>query len=163
MRGETITAAPRQLLAGLPLGSQGDLRCQHCGNELYEGEPVSVIAARPAGTITWLLQRVRCQECTPSAIRQPTLGWTELLVRCRLGTLADGATQRTRLVVLEPVVLTSSPPAESEPQMGADTDASNARITASGAPIEHEPPRSIVDSPDSSGERRTGPEASDER
>lgn len=163
MRGVTIAATPRQLLAGLPLGSQGDLRCQHCGNELYEGEPVSVIAARPAGTITWLLQRVRCQECTPSAIRQPTLGWTELLVRCRLGTLADGATQRTRLVVLEPIVLTRSPPSESGPQRLAGTDASDDRITASGDPVEREPLRTTVDFPDSSGELRTDPEGHDGR
>lgn len=163
MTGVRITASPRQLLAGLPLGSQGDLRCQHCRNRLYEGETVSAIAGRPAGTTTWLLQRVRCRGCTPSAIRQPTLGWSELLIRCRLGTLSDGAIQRTRLVVLEPTVLTGSQPSESGASALMETGASNNTITASGDPVEYESSRTTVDWPDSYGEIRTDPEVPDGR
>jgi hypothetical protein len=58
--------------------------------------------------------------CDPSAIAGPTLGCTELLAACRLGTQTDAATQQTELVVLEPDLIDASEPAES--QSASDTD-----------------------------------------
>ncbi|WP_306055615.1 hypothetical protein [Natronococcus wangiae] len=109
-----LTATPDQLLEGFPIGPQGTTECQHCGYTLYEGDRATVLASRPAETNQWAIHRPYCVTCSPDAIRHPTLGCTELLAQCRLGTRADLATQQTRLVVLEPELLDSSEPSESQ-------------------------------------------------
>lgn len=105
-----VTTTPVQLFEGFPIGPQGTTVCQHCGTTLYEGDRATVLASRPADTDCWAIHRPYCAACSPDTISQPTLGCTELLAQCRLGTRADLATQQTRLVVLEPEIQDASEP-----------------------------------------------------
>ncbi|WP_049888685.1 hypothetical protein [Natronococcus occultus] len=104
-----VATTPMQLLEGFPVGPQ-PTACQHCGDTLQEGDHATVFAARPADADQWAIHRPYCPTCSPDTIRHPTVGCTELLAQCRLGTRADLATQQTRLVVLEPELQDSSPP-----------------------------------------------------
>lgn len=56
----------RQVLAGQPLGGAGHppvATCDDCGTELAEGQPVVVVAARPAEASEWALRHVTCRDC----------------------------------------------------------------------------------------------------
>jgi hypothetical protein len=109
-----LTTTPEQLLKGLTVGAQTKTHCQWCDHEFYEGDVTTILVSRPADADHWIVHRAYCAACDPSAIAGPTLGCTELLARCRLGTQTDAATQQTELVVLEPELIDSSEPAESE-------------------------------------------------
>jgi hypothetical protein len=118
-----LTTTPEQLLEGLPIGTQGSTHCQWCDHEFYEGDVATILVSRPADSDHWIVHRTYCAACDPSEIAGPTLGCTELLAQCRLGTRADLATQQTELVALEPELIDSSEPAESQfPLETTDTD-----------------------------------------
>ncbi|WP_306061318.1 hypothetical protein [Natronococcus wangiae] len=118
-----LTATPDQLLEGLTVGTQGTTHCQWCDHEFYEGDIATILVSRPADTDRWAIHRAYCAACDPSAIAGPTLGCTELLARCRLGTRADLATQQTELVTLEPELIDTSEPAESQSTLETTDDA----------------------------------------
>ncbi len=90
-------------LCGHPVGT----RCLHCTHQFTAGDTATVFASRPAGE-EWTIHRTYCTACSPTAIRHPTLGCTELLVRCRLRTDTDFA-------ISDPEILASSPPTECRP------------------------------------------------
>ncbi|MFC4989399.1 hypothetical protein [Saliphagus infecundisoli] len=130
----TLAATPAQLFAGLPISSQPHVQCQRCGTVLYEGATVTLRAARPADSHEWTLQRVCCEACSAAELH-PTLGYTELRLRCRLASRTDCRTQRTRLVVIAPTVLATSPPTESQ----TETDAAETRSHSQETTTEPEP------------------------
>jgi hypothetical protein len=140
-----LEATPAQLLAGFPVGIQGCTHCQWCEYEFYEGDIATVLVSKPADSDHWDVHRAYCVGCDPSAIAGPTLGCTELLVKCRLGTQADLATQQTELVVLEPDLIDASEPAESQSTLEADEDTDPVTGTqpsdTDGVEIETLPPR----------------------
>ncbi|ELY63395.1 hypothetical protein [Natronococcus jeotgali] len=140
-----LEATPTQLLEGLSVGTQGSTHCQWCDYEFYEGDTATVLISRPADADCWIVHRAYCASCDPSAIAGPTLGCTELLARCRLGTRADLAAQQTELVVLEPKLQDASEPAESQSALETDEDTDPASVTQSleteGVEIETLPPR----------------------
>lgn len=75
-----------------------------------EGDRTTIFAARPADADQGAIHRPYRPTCSPDIIRHPTVGCMEPFTQCRLGTLADLATQQTRLVVLELELKDSSPP-----------------------------------------------------
>jgi hypothetical protein len=109
-----LTTTPEQLLKGLTVGTQTQTHCQWCDYGFYEGDVAIILVSRPADADYWTVHRAYCTACDPSAIAGPTLGCTELLAQRRLGTQTDTATQQTELVALEPELIDSSEPAESE-------------------------------------------------
>ncbi|AGB37017.1 hypothetical protein [Natronococcus occultus] len=138
-----LEATPAQLPAGLPVGTQGATHCQWCDYEFYEGDVATVLVSKPADSDHWTVHRAYCAGCDPSAITGPTLGCTELLVTCRLGTQTDLATQETELVVLEPELRDASEPAESQSALETDEDVPPTTQPAEtdGVEIETLPPR----------------------
>ena len=88
-------------LYGHPVGTH----CLHCTHQFTEDDVATVFASRPVGG-EWTIHRTYCDDCSPTAIRHPTLGCQELLVRCRLRSNTD-------LTISDPEVLASSPPTES--------------------------------------------------
>lgn len=117
-----LTTTPDQLLEGFAVGTQGTTHCQWCDYEFYEGDVATILVSRPADSDHWTVHRAYCAACDPSAIADPTLGCTELLAQCRLGTQADAATQQAQLVALEPELIDSSEPAESQSTLETTTD-----------------------------------------
>jgi hypothetical protein len=132
-----------QLLAGLSVGTQGATYCQWCDYEFYEGDVATVLISKPADSDHWDVHRAYCAGCDPSAIAGPTLGCTELLVQCRLGTQTDAATQQTELVILEPKLIDASEPAESQSALETDEDPTieSQPSDTDGVDIETLPPR----------------------
>jgi hypothetical protein len=109
-----LTTTPDQLLKGFTVGTQTQTHCQWCDHEFYEGDVAIILVSRPADADHWIVHRAYCAACDPSAIAGPTLGCTELLAQCRLGTQTDAATQQAELVALEPEIIDPSEPTESE-------------------------------------------------
>ena len=138
-----LTTTPEQLLEGLTVGTQGSTHCQWCDYEFYEGDTATVLVSRPADADCWTVHRAYCAGCDPSAIAGPTLGCTELLARCRLGTRADLATQQTELVILESELIDASEPAESQSALETDEDPTKESQPSdtNGVEIETLPPR----------------------
>jgi hypothetical protein len=129
-----LTTTPEQLLEGLTIGTQGSTHCQWCDYEFYEGDVATVLVSRPADSDHWTVHRAYCAACNPSAIAGPTLGCTELLAQCRLGTRADLATQQTELVALKPELIDSSEPAESQSPLETTTDTDSDAGTQPSSP-----------------------------
>lgn len=88
----TLTTTPEQLLKGFTVGTQTKTHCQWCDHEFYEGDVAIILVSRPADADHWTVHRAYCAACAPSSIAGPTLGCTELLAQCRLGTQTDTAT-----------------------------------------------------------------------
>ncbi|MDG5821441.1 hypothetical protein [Natronococcus sp. A-GB7] len=138
-----LTTTPEQLLEGLSIGTQGSTHCQWCDYEFYEGDTATVLVSHPADADCWTVHRAYCAGCDPSAIAGPTLGCTELLARCRLGTRADLAIQQTELVILDPKLIDASEPAESQSALETDEDPTTESQPSDteGLEVETLPPR----------------------
>ncbi|MDZ7746856.1 MAG: hypothetical protein U5K28_10210 [Halobacteriales archaeon] len=113
----TVQASPQQLLRGSSVGiSSNRVVCLGCGATLEEGRAVTVYGYRGADSETWNLRRCYCTDCAPTAIGEPTLGVTELLVRAWLGSVALPRTRTHELCLTEIEVVDASPATEgSEP------------------------------------------------
>ena len=118
-----LETTPEQLLEGLTVGIQGTTHCQWCNHEFDESDPIIILFTQPAGTDHWAVHRTYCTTCNPSTIASPVLGCTKLLAQCRLDTRSDPAMQQTELVVLEPDLIDSSEPLESQSALESDEDA----------------------------------------
>ncbi|TYL37443.1 hypothetical protein CV102_17715 [Natronococcus pandeyae] len=129
-----LTTTPEQLLKGLTIGTQTQTHCQWCDHEFYEGDVATILVSKPADSDHWTVHRTYCAACDPSGIAGPTLGCTELLAECRLGTQIDTATQQTELVALEPELIDSSEPAESQSALETNEDADPGTATQSPSP-----------------------------
>ena len=109
----TLQASPRELLRGASGGiSRTRIVCLGCGAILQEGRAVTVYGYRGADSETWTLRRCYCTDCAPTAIGEPTLGVSELLVRAWLGSIALPRTRTHELCLTELEVVEFSPPTE---------------------------------------------------
>ena len=139
-----LETTPEQLLEGLTIGTQGTTHCEWCNHEFDESDPIIILFAQPADTDHWLVHRTYCTTCNPSTIAGPVLGCTKLLARCRLDTRAELATQQTELIVLEPELIDSSEPLESQSTLESDedagTDTQSSSSSSCGVEIETLPP-----------------------
>ena len=107
----TVQAAPRELLRGASVGiSSNRVICVGCGADLGEGRAVTVYGYRGVDSETWNLRRCYCADCAPTAIGEPTLGVSELLVRAWLGSIALPRTRTHELCLTEVEVVDASPP-----------------------------------------------------
>lgn len=73
---------------------------------------MTVYGYRGADSEWWDLRRCYCADCAPTAIGEPTLGVTELLVRAWLGSVALPRTRTHRLCLTEVEVVCFSLPTE---------------------------------------------------
>jgi hypothetical protein len=144
-----LETTSEQLLEGLTVGTQGSAHCQWCNHEFDESDPIIVLFTQSADTDRWAVHRTYCTTCKPSTIAGPVLGYPKLLAQCRLDTRAELATQQTELIVLEPELIDSSEPLESQSALESDEDAgTGAKSSASssgGVEIETLPPRLNID------------------
>jgi len=107
----TVQASPRELLRGASVGiSSNRVVCLGCGTTLEEGRAVTVYGYRGADSETWYLRRCYCADCAPTAIGEPTLGVSELLVRAWLGSIALPRTRTHELCLTELELVDASPP-----------------------------------------------------
>ena len=112
-RPQTVAAAPDQLLTGLPVGLPTlTVYCVECKEKLTAGQTIVVYGYRAAERERWDLTRCYCEACSPSGIRTPTLGTTELLARAQLGTTSFPQSQTPQLCLTDVVLLAYSPPRE---------------------------------------------------
>ncbi|AGB37106.1 hypothetical protein Natoc_1282 [Natronococcus occultus SP4] len=146
-----LETTPEQLLEGLTVGTQGSAHCQWCNHEFDESDPIIILFTQPADSDHWAVHRTYCTTCNPSTIAGPILGCTKLLARCRLGTSAELAMQQTELIVLEPKLIDSSEPFESQSALETDEDADpntgtqSSASSSDGVEIETLPPRLNTD------------------
>jgi hypothetical protein len=110
---QAVVAPLEQLFTGLRVGLPTlTVQCCSCGAQLGEGDPVSVYAYRTVETPRWHLARCRCLDCAPDEITTPTLGVTEVHVTARLAVVSDTGTQQHRLCLIDPTIVTATPPAD---------------------------------------------------
>jgi hypothetical protein len=109
----TVTATPDQLLTGVTVGLPTlHAFCVECNKKLNASCSVVVYAYRTAESETWDLRRCYCPGCSPSRVRTPTLGVSELLVEAALGTVSSPHIQSHRLCLTAVEPLAYSPPRE---------------------------------------------------
>ena len=106
----TISATPKRVFEGYPVGAGGKGHCTRCKTTVREGDPVGVYAYRTSDADCWDVARLFCSDCCPLTIDHPTLGATELVLSCRLAVTADCATQTSRLTLREIDVDVHCPP-----------------------------------------------------
>jgi hypothetical protein len=144
-----LETTPEQLLEGLTIGTQGSAHCQWCNHEFDESDPIIVLFTQSADTDRWAVHRIYCTTCNPSTIAGPVLGYPKLLAQCRLDTCAELATQQTELIVLEPELIDSSEPLESQSALESDEDtgtgAQSPVSSSGGVEIETLPSRLNID------------------
>jgi hypothetical protein len=87
---------------------EGAVACQGCSSLLSEGSAVSAYVFRPVCEPTYQLGYVKCTKGRPVPAEYFTLGVRELIVRGRVGTCADQATQSSWPVLLAPEILAVS-------------------------------------------------------
>ncbi len=112
----TVIATLEAVLAGHPIGprSNGAL-CIGCGAVLHETDIVFAYAYRCAESVQWNVPRLYCYSCTPSTIKSPTLGTTEVLMGGRLGAIALPTSRTHQLCLTELAVRAYSNPTEGRP------------------------------------------------
>lgn len=109
-----VQATPAQLLEGHIVECEStSVTCTTCKRELQERTPVTARAYRLVDTIEWVVPRVYCGECAPTALTTPTLGAVDMLLTGVLGVLAREQTHRLCLTEIEPIAY--SPPTDGEP------------------------------------------------
>ena len=111
---QVVQATPAQLLEGHVVEYEAtSVTCTTCKRELQERTPVTARAYRLIDAMEWVVPRVYCTECAPTALRTPTLGAVDMLLTGVLGVLAREQTHRLCLTEIEPIAY--SPPADGEP------------------------------------------------
>lgn len=109
-----VRATPTQLLEGHVVEYEStSVTCTVCNRELEERTPVTARAYRLVDTTEWVVPRVYCTECAPTALPKPTLGAVDILLTGVLGVLAREQTHRLCLTEIEPIAY--SPPTDGEP------------------------------------------------
>lgn len=77
--------------------------CHHCGDQLYEGRPITVRAYRHSDEPTYTIAAVYCVSCAPTDLRRTTRGRDDVLLEADLGIAMAGQTHWTILV--EPTIV----------------------------------------------------------
>jgi len=94
--------------------------CQVCGQPLHEGDELTAYAYRVAGELTYQIGYIMCgTDCHehPSVF---TRGVREHVVIGHIGTCSNTRTQSTSPVLLDPVVVVTSPTTTAEPHVHQD-------------------------------------------
>ncbi|WP_435099869.1 hypothetical protein [Halorubrum sp. N11] len=109
-----VQATPSQLFHGDVVEYESTrVTCTTCKRELQERTPVTARAYRLVDAIEWVVPRVYCGECAPTALTTPTLGAVDMLLTGILSVLAREQTHRLCLTEIEPIAY--SPPTDGEP------------------------------------------------
>jgi hypothetical protein len=111
---QTVAATPTQLLFGHVVEYESSpATCTSCDRRLQERTPVTARAYRLVDTAEWVVPRIYCGACAPTALPTSTLGVVDLLVTGVLGVLAREQTHQLCLTEIEPIAY--SPPTDGDP------------------------------------------------
>lgn len=106
-----VETGVQQAVLGHPVGTGTSAQCFTCGDTLYEGDPVRVVAYRPADREQFDVAQLCCRSCRRPAVSS-TLGCTEVVVDAYLAIRSLPSVRRHRLVLVELDPQTVSPPTE---------------------------------------------------
>jgi hypothetical protein len=137
--------------------AEGAVICQVCDSRISEGGRIIVSAFRSDSGPKFKIEGMFCRGHGDEYSRSWDRSFRELVVRGRVGTVSDTATQSTRPVLLAPELVAISPvntvevytPDGTDPDSGADGEDARIDVTHSGVVTEssgREQPSSWCDS-----------------
>ena len=112
-------AADRHQLTRISLDTHHSI-CQVCGHPLHEGDDITAYAYRAAGEPAYAIGYIMCGSDVHEHPTVFTRGVREYVLTGHIGSCTNTQTQSTPFVLLDPMIVVTSPTTTSKPHVQPD-------------------------------------------